>query len=140
MSEEDNNKASTASGLITTLKSNPMALGGLVVAVILVGLWLGSGGGSGQVQVKTQVSMGQSVVLENPNGGNSHLTTAPGLMTTGSEDETSETSVCYVPSGTKGQVEEEQVAGQLPFVKVKILDGDCKGKSGWTSKINVKPG
>lgn len=136
---EDNNKASAASGLITTLKTNPMALGGVVVAVLLVGLWLGSSGGGGKVEVKTQVAVGQSVVLDNPNGGASHLTVSPGLMSSASEDD-KETSVCTVPGGTKGQVEEEQVAGQLPFVKVKILDGDCKGKSGWTSKINVKAG
>ena len=55
-------------------------------------------------------------------------------------EEDQEQSVCVTKAGTKATVEEEMVVGQLPFVKVKVLDGDCQGKSGWTSKVNVKGG
>lgn len=143
---EDNNNASAAAGnavqnIFNTLKSNPKALYALVGAVVVIFLVTGlTGGGSGKVEVKTAVSSGQSVSLENPNGGLSHLTTSPGLVTTGDAEEDKDYSVCTVPAGTKATVEEEQVVGMLPFVKVKVTSGDCQGKAGWTSKINIKSG
>ncbi len=145
MSEENKNETAAAGNavqnIVNTLKSNPKALYALIGAGAVIFLVNGlMGGGSGQVEVKTAVSSGQSVSLDNPNGGLSHLTTGPGLNTTGDVEEDKDYSVCTVPSGTKATVEEEQVVGMLPFVKVKVTSGDCQGKSGWTSKINIKSG
>jgi len=137
---EDNNPSKAAQGILDTVKSNPKILYGAVGAVAAIVLVLAMSGGGEEVQIKTAVSVGQQVVLENPNGGSSHLTTMPGLMGTAEAEEDQEQSVCIAKAGAKATVEEEMVVGQLPFVKVKVLDGDCQGKSGWTSKVNVKGG
>ncbi|MDF9391664.1 MULTISPECIES: hypothetical protein [Methylococcus] len=139
MSNENNSEGSAKANILDTLKANPKALyaiGGAVV-VILLALAMG-GGGSGEVQVKTAVQVGQTVVVSNPNVGDSQLTAAPGLMNVASgEEENDEQKICVVKSGTRATVEEESIVGALPFVKLKILDGACEGKSGWTSKVNV---
>jgi hypothetical protein len=142
MSEvKDNNNGSAVQNLIGTLKTNPKARYALIGGVVVIILALTLGGGSEvQQRAPTTFTIGQSVTLENPNGGNSHLTTVPGLMSTSDAEEDKEQSVCLAKPGTKATVKEEQVVGQLPFVKVEVLDGDCKGKSGWTSKINLKAG
>lgn len=139
MSDENKKEGNTKQNILQTLKSNPKALyaaaGALIVAVLALAL---GGGGTGEVQVKTTVQVGQTVVVSNPNVGDSQLTVAPGLMSVSSgEDENDEQKVCVVKSGTRATVEEESVVGSLPFVKLKILDGSCEGKTGWTSKVNV---
>jgi hypothetical protein len=141
MSENDNdNKAAALQNIIETLKTNPKARYGLIGAAVVVVLAMVFGGGGDEVKevaVKS-VSVGQAVVLENPNGGTSHLSTAPGLVSASTAEEDLEQSVCVAPGGTKATVEEEQVVGLLSYVKVKVLDGECQGKSGWTSKFNIK--
>jgi hypothetical protein len=141
---EDKKNAGAAAGsaalnIVDTLKNNPKALYALggAIAIGILAMALG-GGGDGQVHVKTAVSSGQTISLENPNGGLSHLTMAPGLVTASDAEEDKDTDVCMAVAGTKASVEEEQIVGQLPFVKVKVLDGECQGKTGWTSKVNIK--
>jgi hypothetical protein len=124
--------------VIQTLKTNPKALYALVGAVVVIALAIAMGSGGEEMKIKTAVSVGQTVTLENPNGGNSHLTRVPGMMSASDAEEDKEQSICVAKGGTKATVEEEQVVGQLPFVKVKVQDGDCQGKSGWTSKVNIK--
>ena len=134
-------QGSAVQNIIQTLKTNPKARYALIGAVAVVILAILMSGGEGVKQAPTAVtSAGQTVTLENPNGGNSHLTTVPGLMSASDAEEDKEQSVFLVKGGTRATVEEEQVVGQLPFVKVKVLDGDCQGKSGWTSKVNIKAG
>ncbi len=137
---EENTPSKAVQGIVETLKSNPKALYAAIGALVVIVLVLAMSGGGQEVQVKTALSVGQQVILDNPNGGGSHLTTTPGLMSTSEAEEDQEQSVCLTKAGTKAMVEEEMVVGQLPFVKVKVLDGDCQGKSGWTSKVNVKGG
>jgi hypothetical protein len=130
--------AAAAEGLLATLKTNrkaQYALGAIIVAVVLAVL---GGGGDGATKVQqAAVSIGQSVTVENPNGGNSQLTVAPGMIGA-SDPEDTESNVCLVKGAAKGTIEEEQVAGMLAYVKVKMTEGECQGKSGWTSKINIK--
>jgi hypothetical protein len=135
---EDSNPSKAAQGVLDTLKSNPKALYAAIGAAVIVVLVLAMSGGGEEMQIKTAVTVGQQVILDNPNGGGSHLTNMPGLMSTSEAEEDQEQSVCVTKAGTKATVEEEMVVGQLPFVKVKVLDGDCQGKTGWTSKVNVK--
>lgn len=134
--------AEASQGLVNTLKTNRTAQIVLAGAVALVGFLLvtGSGGGDGKLQVKASVAVGQTVTLENPNGGNSQLTLAPGLVGASDAEEDKDQNICLAKAGTKGTVLEEQVVGMLPFVKVKVTDGECQGKEGWTSKVNVKAG
>lgn len=133
--------AEAPQGLVNTLKTNRTAQIVVGVAVVIVA-WatLRSGPEGGTAQVKTAVSMGQSVVLENPNGGNSQLTRVPGLVGATESEEDKDINICLAKAGTRGTVQEEQVVNLLPFVKVKVTDGECAGKEGWTSKINVKAG
>ncbi len=137
---EDNSNA--VAGIINTLKTNPKALYALIGAIAVGSLTIAmtGGGEGGKVQVKAAVSLGQSVTLENPNGGLSHLTATPGLISASDSEEDSDLNICQAPSGSHATVEEEQVVGLLPFVKVAVTDGDCQGKTGWTSKVNVKAG
>lgn len=137
---EDNSNA--VAGIINTLKTNPKALYALIGAIAIGSLTLAmtGGGEAGKVQVKANVSLGQSVTLDNPNGGLSHLTATPGLISASDDEEDGDLNICRAPSGSHGTVEEEQVVGMLPFVKVAVTDGECQGKTGWTSKVNVRAG
>ena len=138
MSENNN----ALGGIINTFKNNPTALYVLVgaIAVVALTLALTGDGEGGKVQVKAAVSLGQTVTLDNPNGGVSHITATPGLISASDAEEDSDLNVCRAPSGSHATIEEEQVVALLPYVKVSVLDGDCQGKSGWTSKVNVKAG
>lgn len=135
---EDNNSENAAQGLVNTLKNNPKAAYAIGGAAVIVALAIGIGGGSGaRVDVKNNVSIGQTVNLRNPNIGDSQLTVSPGMMGVATSAEEEDQKVCFAKPNTQAVVEEEQVVGALPFVKVRVTDGDCAGKSGWTSKINV---
>jgi len=146
MSEEENKNnnalggvTETLTGVLETLKTNPKAMYAAVggVVVVVLGLALG-GGGEGTKIRAAAVGTGQTITLENPNGGSSHLTVIPGMQSASEAEENLEVSVCVASGGTRATVEEEQMVGQLPYVKLKVLDGDCQGKSGWTSKVNIK--
>ena len=145
--KSDNSGGSAVQGLINTLKTNRKAqyAAGAVVAVILLATFMGGGGGQLPQRGQAVVNTGQTVILENPNGGNSHLTQGPGLMSAADAEEDKDQSVCLAKAGTQGKVVEVQMipvlgGGSLPFVKIEVLDGDCKGKTGWTSKVNIKGG
>lgn len=145
MSEEkktEETKSNPATDVLNTLKGNPKAMYAVGGAVAIALLAMFFGGGSGETQMKpVAVSTGQMVTLENPNGGNSQVSGRPGLVSTSAAEEDKEENVCVATPGTKGQVEEEQRdATGLTFVKIKITDGPCSGKSGWTSKVNIKGG
>lgn len=139
MSEQNKN---AAIGVLNALKTNPKALY-LLVGLIAVGslaMALMGGGEGGKVQVRQAVSVGQTVTLDNPNGGLSHLTATPGLMSASDSEEDSDLNICKAPAGSHGTVEEETVVGLLPYVKIAVTDGECQGKTGWTAKINVRSG
>jgi len=133
-----NSDQSSASGL-SNLKSNPMALYGGIAAVVIGGLGFFFMGGNSQSEVRNvSLSQGQAVVIENPNGGLSHITAGPGMMSASVSEEDREQSICTAQPGTHGKVEEVQVIDLLSYVKVTTTDGDCEGKSGWTTKTNIK--
>lgn len=142
MSEENKNSSDAAAGILETLKTNPKAMYAAIgagILVILGVLSLSGGGGGTQAKIAT-IGPGQSVVLENPNGGVSHLTAVPGMQSASEAEENQEVSICVAPEGTRATVEQEQMVGLLPYVKLNITDGVCQGKSGWTSKVNIKAG
>lgn len=60
------------------------------------------------------------------------------MMSASVSEEDREQSICTAQPGTHGTVEEIQIVDTLPYVKVAITDGDCAGKSGWTTRTNVK--
>ncbi|TAN53275.1 MAG: hypothetical protein EPN21_01965 [Methylococcaceae bacterium] len=154
MSEENNTQSNPAAnaanivGKLTDLKENnpKVFFGGIAVLVVLLWFFM-SGRGDGNLKVAVNVSPGQSVTLLNPNGGKSLIDEAPGSFSVNAEDEKGERNksfICYSDPGTSAKVVEETMVptmgGQpLPFVKVEITSGSCQGKSGWTSKTNIKP-
>lgn len=137
--EEVKSAGNAAPNVLEVLKTNPTARYVLIgaAAVALLAMFMG-GGSEVQQKAPTTVTTGQSVTLENPNGGMSQLTMAPGLISTSDAEEDKDQNVCIAEPGNKGTVEEEQVVGLLSFVKVKVAEGNCQGKTGWTSKINLK--
>ncbi|MGI9212201.1 MAG: hypothetical protein ACR2HF_06980 [Methylococcaceae bacterium] len=142
MSEESKNSNGAVASILETLKTNPKAMYAAIGAgllLILGVLSLSGGGSSTQAKIPT-IGPGQSVVLGNPNGGDSHLTAVPGMQSASEAEENQEVSICVAPEGTRATVQEEQLVGLLPYVKLNIIDGVCQGKSGWTSKVNIKAG
>jgi hypothetical protein len=138
MSENNN----ALGGIIETFKNNPKAIYIVIGAIVIIAITkvLTGEGEAGKVQVKALVSLGQTVTLDNPNGGLSHITATPGLISASDAEEDSDLNICRAAAGSHATIEEEQVVGLLPYVKVSVLDGECQGKSGWTSKVNVKAG
>lgn len=129
-----NNSAQLGAGL----KDNSKAL----IAAAIVGLgalaYLFTSANSTSEVKALMISQGQEVTIENPNGGLSHITSGPGMMSASVSEEDKEQSICTAQPGTRGVVEDQQVIDMLQYVKIKISNGDCEGKSGWTTKTNIR--
>lgn len=144
MSDENENKESKESkpnavtNIINFFKSNPKALYALLGAVVVVALAIAMGGGGEEIQVKTAVSSGQAVTLENPNIGDTQLMAVPGKLSSIEAEGEEGQNVCLAKKGTAATVDEETTVNYIPYVKVTVKDGPCQGKSGWTPKVNVK--
>lgn len=142
MSEENQvqneSKGGGAGGIVELFKNNPKALyaaGGALVVVILALMMGGKDGEMGQVKTGA-VGVGQTVVIRNPNVGDTWLTTVPRM---GFEDagEEKDQFICLVKQGATATVDEETVVTYIPYAKVTVKDGECAGKSGWTPKVNI---
>lgn len=135
-----------ASGLLATIKSlkekNPKVFYGGIAAVVLLllGILFMGGGGGTKAPVPT-IQVGQTYTLENPNvtgGGDVLLFAAPGRMGSTDPKIREQEQVCVVEPGTQAKVLEQTVVNYISYVKVEPLAGDCAGKSGWTSIVNLK--
>lgn len=123
----------------TGLKDNSKVLMGAAVIVGLGALaYLFMSANSSSEVKNLMISQGQEVTIDNPNGGLSHITSGPGMMSASVSEEDKEQSICTAQPGTRGVVEDQQVIDMLQYVKVRINDGDCEGKSGWTTKTNIR--
>jgi hypothetical protein len=154
MSEENNESKGTSESknpletvqnigavLANLQQNNPKALYGGIAGLVIVLWFLMSGSGGGDVKVSVKVGPGQTVTLNNPNGGKSLIDEQPGNFSMNAEDEKS--FICYAEANTSAKVLDETMiptmgGASLPFVKVEITSGSCQGKSGWTSKTNIK--
>ena len=140
MSEEKKNPLAGLAGVVDSIKSlqqtNPMALYGAIGVIVVGALFLAMSGGGGGAKVNVSIAPGQTITLENPNGGKSLIDSAAGTFST---REDSESFVCYADKGTQAKVVEETVVNGLPFVRVELASGACSGKSGFTAKTNIKP-
>jgi hypothetical protein len=135
-----NNDQSSSAGL-ASLTSNPTVLYGAIAGVAVLGLSYLFFSSNSDAEIRNvTLSSGQSVVLENPNGGLSHITAGPGMMSASVSEEDRDQSICTATPGTHGVVEELQIVESLAYVKVRLTDGGCEGKSGWTTKMNVRAG
>lgn len=125
--------------LMSGLKENPKAVygvAGLLAAGILAYLFAGA---NSQPETRNlAISQGQSITIENPNGGLSHITAGPGMMSASVSEEDKEQSICTAQPGTQAVIEDQQVIDLLQYVKIRITNGDCEGKTGWTTKTNIR--
>jgi len=141
MANENENPGGTESpggmaAVLNTLKSDPKAryvIVGAVIAVIAL-ILLRSGDGE-MGQVKTNVAVGQTVTVRNPNVGDTLLVAVPGKL--GSAANEDEENICLVKGGATATVDEESTINYISFVKLTIKDGECQGKTGWTPKVNI---
>lgn len=130
--------------MLTELREkNPKAFyGGIAGAVVLLLLILKLMGGGGVEQAKTvTVQVGQTYQLVNPNvtdGGDVLLFQAPGRMGATDPEIREKEKVCVVDAGTRAKVLEESIINYVRYVKVEPMEGDCAGKQGWTSVVNLK--
>ena len=138
----ENNSNSGQTGVIANLKSNPKALAAVVGAVALV-LFLVIKGGSddGVTAAKiVPITIGQKVIIQNPNIGNTILLAAPGpVALADSDNDKDDMIICrQVVSGTDATFNEESTINYITFAKVTLDSGECAGKTGWMPKVNLK--
>lgn len=136
--EEESKSAGGVGGVIELFKTNPKALyaaGGALVVVVLALMMGGKDGELGQVKTGV-IAPGQSVVVRNPNVGDTWLTAVPRM---GFEDagEEKDQFICLVKAGSTATVDEETVVTYIPYAKLTVKDGECAGKTGWTPKVNL---
>ena len=121
--------------------------GGIAAIVIVVGIFLFSGGNSKQLQApQIAHSVGQTYTLQAPNalpesGITLKILKIPGQMA--AFDNESEDVVCNAPTGTRATIRsfQEAFGKKNLFAQIEILDevGDCrKGVKGWTLTSNLK--
>jgi hypothetical protein len=128
--------------LMALKEKNPLVFYGGIGALVLIvlgGVLLGGGGGE-QAKVPT-IQVGQTYKLVNPNvsgGGDVLLLQAPGRMGATDPELREKEEVCVVKAGTPAKVTEQTVVNYVKYVKVEPLSGDCQGKAGWTSLVNLK--
>lgn len=139
----DGGQGAFAAILALREQNPPLFYGGLAALVVLVLLlfYMMTRGGEVEVKLPT-VQVGQEATLLNPNiasGGSVLLTEAPGQILSEDIKEREKQIVCTVEGGTRAKVIEKQKLNYVDYVKVEPLSGECAGKQGWTSMVNVKP-
>lgn len=144
MSNQNNSKSELVAQVFTKVtnsvlglqKSNPKVLYGGAVALLIFILFTFVGSGTeDSVQMSMNLVNGQNYVMKNPNGGEVLLTIRPIFGSAGSGEDT---NVCLVKPDTVVKVVEQTMANYIIYIKVEPQGGDCQGKSGWTSKVNIK--
>ncbi len=159
MSNEDNANKSVESAKATvsnqiaafmSLKErNPKAFYGILVAIILpILILMMSGGESNSVSGPTikDLAIGQKYTLKAPNtvdpSATVRLVPVPGTLAAydDSEEEDRKAVCQHMPIGTPVEVLEFSDFGgkKKMFVKVKVVEGECKDKDGWVLAIDVQ--
>ncbi len=121
------------SNIMALREDNPKMFYGGAVVIFIVILFLFAGGGpSDAPQMKMSLVKGQTYIIKSPNGGKVLLLAKPMM---GSSDLAEDT--CLIESGTPAKYLEQTLVSYIHFVQVSPSSGDCSGKTGWTSKINL---
>lgn len=140
MSNENNSKGEQITKIINNIvglqKSNPkLFYGGLVVVLIFVLFAFVGSGTEDSAQMNINLVNGQNYVIKNPNGGEVLLTVRPIFGSAGSGEDN---NVCLIKPETMVKLQEQTIVNYITYIKVAPQSGDCQGKSGWTSKVNIK--
>ena len=139
MSSENSSKIdmvkNIGSSLMALRSDNPKVFyGGAVILFILILFLFAGGSPKDAPQMKASLVEGQTYIIRNPNGGEVLLTAKPML---GSSESGDDMNVCLVEPGTSAKYITQTIVSYIHFVQVSPTSGDCKGKNGWTSKINL---
>ncbi|MGH8558314.1 MAG: hypothetical protein ACRESZ_12800 [Methylococcales bacterium] len=140
MSNQNNSKSEQVAKIVNDsigyLKANPKVLygGGVVLLIVFLFTFVGSGAKDSE-QMSMALVNNQDYVMKNPNGGEVLLTARPIFGSAGSGEDV---NVCLVKPDTVVKVIEQTIANYIVYIKVVPQSGDCQGKSGWTSKVNIK--
>lgn len=145
----------TASNLVATLlelkESNPKVFFGGIGAVVLILLIMIMSGGSDPklpVHQSKPIVPGQNYVLKSPNTYDTNATVrlvaVPGSMAAYDDtEEADRDGACkHMPQNTAVkliQSQNDSVDSNVVWVEVEMTGaGDCQGKKGWTSAINLQ--
>lgn len=140
-----------ASALMDLKEKNPKvffgAIGGVVVLILIMMM---SGGGGNKPAISgpsiKNLAIGQQYILKSPNSydpaSTVRLVSVPGALAAYDDSEEADrTGACqHMAQGTKvTPTEFQDFAGKKNiYVKVKMLEGECKDNEGWTLAINVQ--
>jgi hypothetical protein len=160
MSNEDNQNKSVDSAktvvsnqiaaMMSLKEKNPKAFYGILAVVILPILIIMMSGGESNNSVSgptiKELSIGQKYTLKSPNtvdpSATIRLVPVPGTLAAydDSEEEDRKAVCQHIAQATPVEVMEfSDFAGKKKmFVKVKIVDGECKDKDGWVLAIDVQ--
>jgi len=160
MSDEQNNNKSAAAmksavsdqiaAMMSLKEKNPKAFYGILAAVIIPILFLMFSGGGSSTSVSgptiKELAIGQKYVLKSPNtvdpSATVRLVAVPGTLAAYDDTEEKDRSeACqHFPQGTPVEVMEfsDAYGKKKMFVKVKIVNGECKDKDGWVLAIDVQ--
>ena len=131
-------------------EQNPKLFYGIVAVVLLPILFMmfSGGGESKSVSGPTikELSIGQKYSLKSPNtidpAATVRLVAVPGTLAAYDDtEEKDRTEPCqHVPQNTPVEVMEfsDAYGKSKMFVKVKVLEGECKDKDGWVLAIDVQ--
>ncbi len=148
-----NPAADTASNIVAKImalkESNPKVFfGGIGAVVLLIVIIMFSSGSNKQLPTfkQTPIVLGNEYKLKGPNAtapeATIRLVAVPGSIAAfdDSEEDDRVGGCKHMPQGTRVKALQTQAAygKKDAFVQVEILDGECKGKTGWTLGINLK--
>lgn len=130
-------------------EKNPKAFYGIIITLVLpILILMFSGGESNTVSGPTikDLAIGQKYVLKSPNtvdpSATIRLVAVPGTLAAydDSEEEDRKAVCQHMPQSTPVEVMEFSDFGgnKKMFVKVKVLNGECKDKDGWVLAIDVQ--
>lgn len=148
--ESTTNAAGNIVSKILDLKqSNPKVFyGGIGALVLIVIILMMMGGGSNKnlpVTSVPNISIDQSYELRGVNTLDPNapvkLVPVPGSISAFDEEKTDDagTGCNKMPQGTKVKaIQFQEAFGNVKFVQVEILGGECAGKKGWVISNNLK--
>jgi hypothetical protein len=160
MSDEQNDNKSVAAAktvisdqisvFMGLKEKNPKAFYGIIAVVLLPILFIMFSGGDEAKSVSgptiKELAVGQKYSLKSPNtvdpSATIRLVPVPGTLAAYDDSEEKDrTEVCqHMPQNTPVEVMDfsDAYGKRKMFVKVKVLEGECKDKDGWVLAIDVQ--
>ena len=135
------------SSLMALKESNPKVFFGAIAGVVVVLIFLMSGGSNKQLPVRQSkdITPGQNYVLKSSNAADPsapiRLVSVPGSMAAYDDTEEEDRSGCKLATaGTPVKAVQTQDAygKKDAFVQVEITSGNCQGHKGWVLAVDIQ--